>query len=118
MILNLTQYPATPEQVAAGVIDVKGGHKAALARMLTARHLPSRGLVVAMAEEIASFAHYEYGASAAMLGGAPWLMRALEDRLDAYGIEALYAFSVRESTEKTLPAKTSVFRHVGFVPAR
>jgi hypothetical protein len=54
----------------------------------------------------------------AMIGGAPWMMAALESALlDAY-ITPLYAFSVRESVEIAQPdgsvVKTAVFKHVGF----
>jgi hypothetical protein len=57
----------------------------------------------------------------AMIGGAPYLMGPLEAALKAVGVKPIYAFSVRESVENTLPdgrvVKTAVFRHLGFVEA-
>ena len=35
MILNLTQHPATPEQVAAGVVDLEGKNLERLKELLT-----------------------------------------------------------------------------------
>jgi hypothetical protein len=65
--------------------------------------------------------HRKVGDLSAMIGGAPYLMSALEEALDTQGIGAVYAFSVRESTEQTAPdgsvRKVNVFRHAGFVPA-
>ena len=54
-----------------------------------------------------------------MIGGAPYLMSALENALMAVGIKPLYSFSERVSMEETIAdgtvRKTNVFRHVGFV---
>jgi len=54
-----------------------------------------------------------------MIGGAPFLMSALEDALVIAGITPLYAFSVRESVEAEQAdgsvRKVAVFRHLGFV---
>lgn len=35
MILNITQHPATPEQIAAGVVDLPADKRAALCSLLT-----------------------------------------------------------------------------------
>ena len=55
----------------------------------------------------------------AMIGGAPWMMSALEGALLDAGVQPVYAFSVRESVEQVQPdgsvRKVNVFRHVGFV---
>jgi hypothetical protein len=61
----------------------------------------------------------ESGAARALIGGAPFLMGALESALKSYGIQPLYAFSRRESVE-TFNAdgsvtKTAIFRHIGFI---
>lgn len=54
-----------------------------------------------------------------MIGGAPFLMPVLDKALRNYGHRPIYAFSKRESVEKTNPdgtvVKTSVFKHAGFV---
>jgi hypothetical protein len=56
-----------------------------------------------------------------MIGGAPFLMGPLETALRARGFSPVYAFSVRESVERTTATgaveKTATFRHAGFVTA-
>ena len=123
-VLNLTQHPASPEQVAGGVIDIPPSLKSTLAALLTFESLPPMGEVRERAEEILSLladAEAELGLRfhAAMLGGAPYLMAPLERALQTHGIMPLYAFSVRTSAEETLPdgsvRKVAVFNHAGFV---
>ena len=50
------------------------------------------------------------------------MMARLERALIERGIEPLYAFSVRESTEEVQAdgsvRKVAVFKHAGFIPAR
>ena len=130
MILHLTQHPATPDQLAAGVVDLGGDDRAALVRLLTFEALPTRAEIIARADALAALAaafaaseDREDGttgfALSAMIGGAPYLMAPLETALRDAGIEPVYAFSVRESEEKTQPdgtiRKVAVFRHAGFV---
>ena len=131
MIINLTQHTATPEQIAQGVVDLAGERLTALKNALTFDTLPVSEDVVEAAEEIAALAASHFGVwedansnvpEAAMIGGAPFLMAALERALRLYGIKPLYAFSVRDSVEKTCPdtgavTKTAIFKHVGFIEA-
>lgn len=116
MIINLTQHLATPEQAASGVVEP--ADKAAVQAALTFRSLPTLGEIKAKAKVLAEIAE-AVGARTAMIGGAPYLMSALERALTQRGITPVYAFSVRESVETTAPdgavVKTNVFRHVGFV---
>ena len=119
-IINLTQHPATAEQLAAGVVDLPAAARASLQNLLTFDHLPTRREVVESAEAIARLAARNTMARAAMIGGAPYLMAPLEQALrELYGIEPVYAFSVRESREEVQPdgstRKIAVFRHAGFV---
>lgn len=123
MILNLTQHQGTPEQ---GVTDLVGDELAALKRALTFDTIPTTAQeILERAEYVAEPARMSGlggGApTAAMIGGAPYLMAPLEAALRARGIVPLYAFSVRESTEQTNPdgtvRKVNTFRHAGFVPA-
>ena len=115
-ILNLTQHAATADQSAQGVFEPR--EKANVQQLLTFDILPTREDIVARAETLAQIAEAE-NASKAMVGGAPYLMGALECALKKRGIQPLYAFSVRESVEETLPTgeviKKNVFRHLGFV---
>jgi hypothetical protein len=118
MIINLTQHAATAEQIEAGVLNTSGAVKQRLQALLTFDTLPSREEIKNSALEIARMAK-DHGAIFAMIGGAPFLMGLLEVALKVEGITPLYAFSVRESVEETLPdgsvRKINVFKHVGFV---
>lgn len=117
-ILNLTQHAASPDQIAAGVVEP--ADKAGVQALLTFEELPDRTEVILRAAELAVIAA-KSGFGAAMIGGAPFLMPPLEAALKAAGIRVLYAFSRRESVEETLPdgsvRKTQVFRHAGWVEA-
>nr|DAS11089.1 MAG TPA: hypothetical protein [Caudoviricetes sp.] len=117
-ILNLTQHTATAEQIAAGVYDMPADKIGALRMALTFNALSSQAEIAERAEIIANLAHDEMGDSA-MIGGAPYLMHALETALKAKGFKVLYSFTQRESVESTDAdgnvVKTAVFRHVGFI---
>ena len=127
-ILNLTQHPASPKQVKAGVIDLIGAEREQLIAALTLEAFPSPLMVWERALEIAALAaKWRAGREGvplyyrrAMIGGAPCLMAPLERALKEHHIEARYAFSLRESVEETRTdgsvEKVSVFRHLGFVP--
>lgn len=115
-IINLTQHQAIAAQAAEGVFEPK--NKATVQQLLTFETLPEKEEIRARAEALAEIAEAE-GATYAMVGGAPYLMGALECALEQRGIQPLYAFSVRESIEEVLPTgeviKKNVFRHLGFV---
>jgi hypothetical protein len=124
MILNLTQHQASTEQVEAGVVDLTGADHEELKELLTFTELPRDGEPEARARAIAEIARRAAGNVGegdevlAMIGGAMWLMAPLERELANAGIAPVYAFSVRESVEETLPdgsvRKTAIFRHRGF----
>lgn len=117
-IVNLTQHAPTPEQTAAGVSNPQ--HWEAVKKYSTFDAVPTYSQCFFRAKEIAQIAKAN-GATHAMIGGAPFFMRHLEDALLNQGIDPLYAFSVRESVEETLSdgsvRKTNVFKHVGFYSA-
>lgn len=117
-IANLTQHPATAEQVDAGVFDLPADQVAALRDALTFSAPPTHAEIHERASRIAAMVA-DTGAVWAMLGGAPYLMAPLEEALALRGIHPLYAFSVRESAEQKQPdgsvRKVNVFRHAGFV---
>lgn len=118
-ILNLTQHDATPDQVAAGVIEP--ADKAEVRKLITFDELPSREHLLETATLVAGLAE-RMEMAAAMIGGAPFFMGPLERALRVRGITPLYAFSKREATVDThrpdgSVGKTQVFRHVGFVEA-
>lgn len=119
-ILNLTQHQATPEQIAAGVVNVDQRGEATVKSMLTFHSIPNKEDMKARANTLAAIAE-ESGCVSAMIGGAPYFMAPLERALKDKGIQPLYAFSVRESVEETQPdgsvIKRNVFKHAGFVVA-
>lgn len=120
-VINLTQHKATAEQVAAGVVDLDGEMREELVTCLTFNEMPNewdiRSRVTGMLTLLECFDRPEK----VMIGGAPWLMAPLIQRLIEEGYVPLFAFSVRESIEQTMPdgsvRKTAVFRHKGFVTA-
>ena len=128
-ILNLTQHNATAEQRAAGVIDLKSNEAVVLRRQLTFNTIPTRAEMLERAADIAAIAAANASAEdrgdnegfalSAMIGGAGFFMRHLEDALLDVGIQPLHAFSVRESVETVgsdgSVTKTNVFKHVDFV---
>lgn len=117
-IVNLTQHRAAAEQRAEGVFDLSDKIADELIALLIFAEPPPRDEIINRAAKIARLARAT-GAEAAMLGGAPWLMSAIERQLLLLGIEPLYAFSTRESTEVPqadgTTRKVSFFRHTGWV---
>ncbi len=118
IVINLTQHAASQDQISSGVKDLTGNQLAGLKTALTFEDLPTPDEVWQRAEFIADLAKTT-GENAAMIGGAPYLMAALESTLRAVGITPLYAFSKRESKEVIHSdgsvRKVNVFRHIGFI---
>jgi hypothetical protein len=129
MILNLTQHTATQEQKAQLVVEPRMC-KDKIRELLTFEEIPSKEEIEARASELARIAASEASHYAGdtdnmiwitrvMIGGAPYLMSALEKALRECGFTPVYAFSRRESVEQPQPdgsvKKTAVFRHIGFV---
>lgn len=116
-IANLTQHVATNEQIVAGVVNL---HEISneVRDLLTFEEIPSVCVIMERAKKLATLVKTS-GYDKAMIGGAPFLMSALEGALKEVGIQPLYAFSRRESIETVMDdgsvQKTNVFRHVGFV---
>ena len=119
-ILNMTQHNASPEQIAAGVIEPAAEIKENIRKLLTFNSLPSCEEIKERAKALAEIAE-DAGVGKVLIGGAPYLMAPLEAELIHRGILPLYAFSIREVVEETLPdgtiKKVTKFRHAGFVPA-
>ena len=131
MILNLTQHPATPEQVAAGVVDLEGKNLERLKELLTfdsievavkqrfdrAKQIADLVSRIKLGDE--DSLHEDGTAIHVMIGGAPYLMAPLENVLMKNNRVPVYAFSVRESVEQIQSdgsvVKNNIFRHKGFV---
>jgi len=128
-IINLTQHPATSDQIAAGVVDLAGDELVGLKDALTFVELPTAQEIRDRAIYIAGCAEFnnlgddgeDWFPSQAMIGGALWLMAPLAAELRSRGIKPVFAFSVRETEEQVQPdgsvRKVAFFRHAGFVPA-
>lgn len=128
MIINLTQHKATKTQRKAGVVDLPDDKRVQLQDALTVNELPDRQDVLDRAETIAALAvnnglggddSDDPTPQQVMIGGAPWLMSALESALINRDIKPVYAFSRRESADEPQAdgtiRKVQVFRHLGFV---
>lgn len=115
-IVNLTQHPASAEQIKQGAINLP--NESILKNALTFNGLPTKEAIQNRAALITGLA-LEEGATHAMIGGAPYLMSALERTLKEKGVQPMYAFSERVSVEKTTETgevvKTSTFQHKGWV---
>lgn len=112
IIINLTQHQSTPEQ---GCLEPK--QKSDVQASLTFDDIPSVEEMQKRARFLAAIAK-ESGATAAMIGGAPFFMSTLERALIEAGVKPVYAFSRRESVESVkdgIVTKLNVFKHVGFV---
>jgi len=119
-ILNLTQHVATPDQVTAGVVEPSTELKSKISRLLTFDEQPTGPEIAHRAHLLTNIVRFS-GCDSAMIGGAPYLMGALERQLWAREITPLYAFSVRRSVEEHQAdgsvKKSQVFAHVGFIEA-
>lgn len=125
MILNLTQHTATPDQIAAGVVDLPEDRRRVLQKALTFEDLPSRSDLEERADCITGLVRdycqkQRLVFDSAMIGGAPFFMPVLAEALKSAGLPPVYAFSQRIVEEQEDGAggvrKVAVFRHVGFVP--
>ena len=110
--INLTQHMALPEQQCVEPKD-----KESVQKLLTFEVLPTKKEINDRALSLAIIAKEE-GAQQAMIGGAPYLMSALETELRRFGVAPVYAFSRRVCEEDPATGiKKSVFKHVGFIEA-
>lgn len=117
MILNLTQHPASKEQIEAGVLNLEGNALQDLKALITFNKIPSKLELDIRAQLVANLASHA-GAKKAMIGGAPYFMAPLEKALKEQGIIPCYAFSERVSSEKIVDGKTikiNEFKHLGFI---
>jgi hypothetical protein len=100
MIINLTQYPATSEQLAAGVIDLPADELVVAKALLEFAELPSMDDVDdradALANLVAMSGLFDEGSpmgTRVMIGGAPFLMEPLSRALRCCGLVPVFAFS-------------------------
>lgn len=114
-MINLTQHKATESQIKEGVDNLEGEAYQTLVELLTFKNIPTQFEVDQRAKLIADLAS---SYTKAMIGGANWLMSALEKELVSRSIQPAYAFSERKSVdipqEDGSVKKVSEFVHVGF----
>ena len=112
-MFNLTQHSATPDQEKVGVKNYEFNKE-----LLVFNEIPSTDTMLDRAIKLAEIV-VASRETRAMIGGAPFFMSKLESVLLDYGIEPVYAFSVRVSEDKTdsdgVIVKHSQFKHLGFV---
>jgi len=114
-ILNLTQHSPTKEQIEDGVFEPE--YKDKVRELLTFNNIPSKNEIKERARLLTGIAISE-GVDEVMIGGAPYLMGALELELKSYNIKPLYSFTKREVIEVQKGdevIKQSAFKHIGFV---
>ena len=139
LLVNLTQHTLTKEQFShngENLVEVtfkpyngvSKGSADYVKHMLNFTSLPTRDEIISRATALADYAEGLLSQAKndndrlfALVGGAPYLMGALETALKERGIQPLYAFSQRESVE-TINAdgtvvKTAVFKHKGYIEA-
>ena len=102
VIWNLTQYPATPAQLAAGVVNLPAGAREEVVSLLMFDHRPDWREVEERARLITlAVPRSEEGTLVfAMLGGPPFLLSALEWMLHRASITPVYAFTHLETLEE------------------
>jgi len=115
MKMNLTQHKATPEQECLPRTDEQADR---IRSLLTFESIPTLAEITQRANALAEIAE-NAGADEAMIGGAPYLVLALDPALRMKGIQPLYAFSKRISEDVKMSdgsiEKKSIFKHLGFV---
>jgi hypothetical protein len=104
--------------------------KEKIKKLLTFEEIPTKEEIESRATKLAEIAVSEASMYAGdtdnkiwitrvMIGGAPYLMGALENAVRECGFTPVYAFSKRESVDQPQPdgsvRKIAVFRHLGFV---
>lgn len=124
MILNLTNRPASQDQVEAGVIDLKGKSLKKLMELLTFNKLPTKEEILERARNLAKLAAEEWYSKnktpgTVMIGGDLWLMAPLAYYLRLQGLKPVFAFSTVEEVEEISEDRTisvvPILRHQGFV---
>lgn len=123
-ILNLTQHQATADQIANGVFEPTPAQKARIKEILTfdSSVLKYPEIIEERAAEMCALVTQFYSSVKVklMIGGASFFMGPLGNKLTHIGYEVVYSFTDRVSVDQVNEdgtiTKTSVFKHLGFVP--
>ena len=114
-MLNLTQHHKTSEQEV--IVEPESQIKERIRALLTFEELPSKEEIEARAEALAEICE-SLNFGCALIGGAPYLMSALERALIKKEISPFYSFTKRvseEILENGTLKKVSLFKHIGYV---
>lgn len=141
LLINLTQHTLTKEQFShkgENLVEItfkpyNGTSKGTVdyvKHLLNFTSLPTKEDIMSRATALADYAEGLLNQAKndndndklfALVGGAPYLMGALETALKERGIQPLYAYSQRESVETIntdgTVVKTAVFKHIGYIEA-
>lgn len=93
-MINLTQWPASAQQISEGVIEPSSEDKAEIKGLLNFPSMPTRDEIDDRASRIAEIAE-RYGEDSAMIGGAPFLITPLENALSERGVVPMHAYTER-----------------------
>ena len=139
LLINLTQHTLTKEQFShkgENLVEItfkpyNGTSKGTVdyvKHLLNFTSLPTKEDIISRATALADYAEGLLSQAKndgdrlfALVGGAPYLMGALETALKERGIQPLYAYSQRESVETINSddsvTKTAIFKHIGYIEA-
>lgn len=139
LIINLTQHEMTGDQYKyndENLVEIKfkpyngtsAGSPDYVKKLLNFNDMPNKKEIISRAIALAAYASGLLNQAKnaddklyALIGGAPYLMGALEEALKEQGIQPLYAFSQRESVETRnadgTVVKTAIFKHKGYIEA-
>ena len=139
LLINLTQHTLTKEQFyhkGENLVEItfkpyNGTSKGTVdyvKHLLNFTSLPTKEDIISRATALADYAEGLLSQAKndgdrlfALVGGAPYLMGALETALKERGIQPLYAYSQRESVETINSdgsvTKTAIFKHIGYIEA-
>ena len=81
-ILNLTQHLVTPDQTAAGVVDLSGQDLELLLATITFEYRPDGEEILERAQRVAALVRHQK----VMIGGAPFFMPALQRAFEVKAI--------------------------------
>lgn len=115
MILNLTHHHATNEQLKEGVVEPTD--KKLVQSLLIFDEKPDMDEIYSRSTTLGDIAKFS-GATKAMIGGAPYLMGALEAALKQRGIIPCYSFYKKIKTTNygsRGESKGYIFKHEGFI---
>lgn len=116
-VYNATRHLCTPEQLAAGIIDLPASLHKKIKAMSTFNPMPTMDMVESVADDVTHLLYMHISLIdpfeediQIMIGGAPYYTAALADSLAQSGYQARYPFFQRKYVNSKV-----VFLHEGLV---